>query len=134
MSNEDEQVPVRPPVDELVAVLLERLEDVLAERDVVGEEVLDQDVHRDLAGAPPLLEARILELEKVRRVRGHRRDEDELVVHVGHSADERHVQHAGIDRDEDVRDDEGGDAEEEGEDDEAEEKEALLREEAIKQK
>ena len=49
-----------PPVDELLAVVLERLEDVQLELKVVLEELLDEQVHRDLVLGPALLQRVVL--------------------------------------------------------------------------
>ena len=60
LEDELDQAPVGAPVNVLLAVVDERLVAVLLEGDVVVEELLHQDVDRDLALAPLFLERIVL--------------------------------------------------------------------------
>ena len=59
----------------------QRVVHVLLEFDVVGEELLDQNVHGDLILAPLLLEASVLEGEVLLGVGWRRAQHDEVVIH-----------------------------------------------------
>ena len=60
LKQEADQTPVGTPVDKLIAVVDESLIAVLLEGDIVVQELLHQDVHRDLSLAPLLLERIVL--------------------------------------------------------------------------
>ena len=60
LKQEADQTPVGTPVDKLIAVVDESLIAVLLEGNIVVQELLHQDVHRDLSLAPLLLERIVL--------------------------------------------------------------------------